>query len=252
MSSYVCQHVLYKITNTRIHEHPFPHIYVRDVFPEDYYREMRAQLPPPEAYQDLKAMGRVGPDYSDSRRVLPVTPDKVQALPEPSRSFWAWTARWLMGGDFDQRMLSKFAPYVEQRFGDTRNAKFNDEALIVRDSSTYVLGVHNDTPRKVLSFRFYLPADDSMAHLGTSIYTPKDPGFRCNKGMHYPFDGFHRVITMPYLPNTLFAFLRTTNSFHGVEPITGARVDRDLLLYDIQVENPPELMEQAHSARFLM
>lgn len=48
------------------------------------------------------------------------------------------------------------------------------------------------------------------------------------------------------------AFLRTTNSFPGVEPITDARIDRDLLLYDIRTEDPPEFMEQAHTARFLM
>jgi hypothetical protein len=41
--------------------------------------------------------------------------------------------------------------------------------------------------------------------------------------------------TMQYLPNTLFAFMKTPQAFHGVEPIAQSDVVRDLLLYDIKV-----------------
>ena len=47
------------------------------------------------------------------------------------------------------------------------------------------------------------------------------------------------MMTMPFLPNTLFAFMKTHNSFHGVEPIQEIGVRRDLLLYDIKVANAP-------------
>jgi hypothetical protein len=46
----------------------------------------------------------------------------------------------------------------------------------------------------------------------------------------------------------LFAFLKTQNSFHGVEPIQETGVRRDLLLYDIKVSNPPELSQRAPAA----
>jgi len=241
MASHVSHHVLYRIANTPINTHPFPHIYVRDVFPEDFYRELRAHLPPAEAYRNLKAMGRVSADYPDTRLVFPLTPDNVQALGEPFITFWTWVAQQFLTGDFQQLMLSQFRAFLEQRWGRTDNLKFQDEALIVQDHSTYALEPHTDTLKKVLSFLFYLPADDSMSHLGTSIYAPKDTGFICSKGQHYPFDRFHLVTTMPYLPNALFAFVKTVNSFHGVEPIAAPAVRRDLLLYDIKVQNPPEL-----------
>ncbi len=244
MSSDVSLHVLYKVANAPINVFPFPHIYVQDVFTPDFYRELRAHLPPAEAFKDLKALGRVGSGYPDTRLVLPVTPDNVQALPEPLRSFWDELARWLLGG-FGQMALSKFGQFIDQRFGDSNKMEFYDEALVVQDYTTYALGPHTDTPKKVLSFLFYLPADASLAHLGTSIYVPKDPNFVCPGGPHHPFEKFDRVVTMPYLPNTLFAFLKTHNSFHGVEPITDTDVRRDLLLYDIKVENPPELAKQA-------
>lgn len=76
----------------------------------------------------------------------------------------------------------------------------------------------------------------------------KDPNFTCPGGPHHPFECFLRVATMPYLPNTLFAFLKTHNSFHGVEPIKEAGIRRDLLLYDIKVQDPPELRRQAPAA----
>jgi hypothetical protein len=42
---------------------------------------------------------------------------------------------------------------------------------------------------------------------------------------------------MEYKPNALFAFLKTDNSFHGVDAIADANVLRDLILYDIQVKS---------------
>ena len=248
MPSHVSHHVLYRIANAPVCAHPFPHIYVRDVFPQDFYRELRAHLPPPEAYGSLKAMGRVSADYPDTRLVFPLTPNNVQTLGEPFIAFWTRVAQQFLTGDFQQQMLSHFGRFLEQRWGRPGNLQFQDEALIVQDHSTYALEPHTDTLKKVLSFLFYLPADDSMSRLGTSIYAPKDPSFVCTKGLHYPFEGFHLVSTMPYVPNALFAFVRTGNSFHGVEPIAGSGVRRDLLLYDIKVQNPPELRQGGHTA----
>ena len=247
MSSDVNLHVLYKVANAPVSVYPFPHIYVRDVFPPDYYKQLREHLPPAGVYKDLKVLNRVGANYPDSRLVMLVTPENVQALAEPIRSFWDELAQWLLGG-FGRIMLSKFGPFLDQRFGDSRAMQFYDEALIVQDYSTYSLGPHTDSPAKVLSFLFYLPADGSLAHLGTSIYVPKDPAFTCTGGPHHPFDRFQRMTTLPYLPNSLFAFVKTYNSFHGVEPIRETGIRRDLLLYDIKVHNPPELREQAPAA----
>jgi hypothetical protein len=101
------------------------------------------------------------------------------------------------------------------------------------------LGPHTDAPHKLLSLLFYCPDDDRQKHLGTSVYLPIDPDFRCAGGPHYPHDRFTKVVTMEYRPNALFAFFKTDNSFHGVEPIREAHVLRDLMLYDIHVVSQP-------------
>lgn len=239
MSSRAELHVFYKVANASIQPFPFPHIYVRDVFPEDYYRELRSNLPPAEAYEDLKAMGRVRPNYPDGRLVMPLTPDRVEKFPEPMRSFWAKLAQWMFG-EFGGLMLSKFESLLRERFSKGQTVNFHQDALIVQDYTRYSLGPHTDHPNKVVSLLFYLPPDASLAHLGTSMYRPKDRNFTCVGGPHYKFELFDRVVTMPYLPNTLFAFLKTPHSFHGVEPIEEAGVRRDLLLYDIQLMDQPQ------------
>jgi hypothetical protein len=241
MSANVSLEVLYKIANAQINPYPFPHIYVRDVFPADYYQQLRDNIPPRESFKSLVALKRVSATYPESRQVLPLTPEDLQGLDEPYRDFWREIASWMLGGNFGAIVLPMFSPYLQKRFGDPSKMQFYDEALVVQDYTTYSLGPHTDSPQKVLSMLFYLPPDDSMAHLGTSIYIPKERDFQCPGGPHHSFEKFNRMVTMPYLPNTLFAFLKTPNAFHGVEPIAEPSVRRDLLLYDIKVQTPPEL-----------
>jgi hypothetical protein len=222
---------------------------VREVFPPDYYRALRDHLPPEDAFKSLTALRRVTGEYPDSRLVLPLAPEHLHGLPDSCRAFWEELAAWLLGGNFGQAILPKFMDALKARFGDPARMEFYDEALLVKDGTTYSLGPHTDTPKKVVSFLFYLPADDAMAHLGTSIYVPKDPNLVSDGTDHFVFDSFLRMITMPFLPNSLFAFVKTGNSFHGVEPISAPNVKRDLLLYDIKVQNPPELARQQPGAQ---
>jgi hypothetical protein len=220
-----------------VREFPYPHIYVRDVFPADFYRRMRELLPPSGALSTLSSMGRMkaGDMAADQRSVLPLTAQSLAALDEPRRAFWQELSGWLLGGSFGEVMTTKFGPWLRRRFPDLASARFVDEALLVQDRSNYALGPHTDHPSKVLSFLFYLPADDSQPDLGTSMYLPKEPGFVCAGGPHYDFDRFLRLYTMPYLANTMFAFVKTQNAFHGVEPVEG-EVVRELLLYDIRTQ----------------
>jgi hypothetical protein len=247
-SSDVDLHVQYRIANAPMREFPYPHLYVRDIFPEDFYARLRENLPPEEHLRTLRSFGRVGGDYPDTRLVMPLQREYTARLEPAQRSFWDELGGWMLGGAFGQLMIAKFAPYLRDRFENLAAERFADEVLVVRDRTAYSLGPHTDAVHKVLSFLFYLPPDASMAHLGTSLYVPKDPQFTCRGGPHYEFDRFRRMLTMEYLPNTLFAFMKTPRAFHGVEPITQAEVRRDLLLYDIRVAQPQTAVQGAAPA----
>lgn len=233
--------MLYRIGNAPINLYPFPHVYVRDVFPADFYAELLGHLPPSDAFSPLSKVRSMGSDgYDKTRAVLVLTPEHVGKLAEPYRGFWERTARMLLSGNLGNLLSGKFGQFLQMRFQDQGKVEFVDEALLVRDSQNYALGPHTDTPAKVFAFLFYLPTDDSKSHLGTSIYVPKDPAFTCPGGPHHGFEGFDRMLTMPYLPNSLFGFLKTSNSFHGVERVNDVDVRRNLLLYDVKVKAGPQ------------
>jgi len=232
--------VLYNIGNAPVREYPYPHIFVRDVFPADFYEEMRRNLPPREVMTTLGKLGRVsGGDYTQ-RNVMLLAPEHMTGLDEGRLKFWDRLRGWLLGLRFTNTMIAKFAPYLAHRLGDLRTVHFGHEAMVIRDHTNYSLGPHTDSPSKALSFLFYLPADASREHLGTSIYLPNDPGFTCAGGPHYKFTNFQRMLTLPYVPNALFAFMKTNNSFHGVEPVEETDAQRDLLLYDVRAEPRPQ------------
>lgn len=247
MSSAAEMQLLYRVANAPVHHFPFPHMYVRDVFPDAFYRALRENLPSPDACRTLTSLGRVSDGYPESRLVFPLETQNIAGLPEPARRFWQDLAKWLRGQEFGSMMLGRFAPYLEQRFGAAYTQEFTNEALLVQDYTTYRLPPHTDSPQKVLALLFYLPPDDRLSHLGTSIYLPKERGFVCEGHTHHPPEAFDRLMTMPYAPNSLFAFFKTSSSFHGVEPIVEKGVRRDLLLYDIRVHRP-SLAESAPAA----
>jgi len=233
MSSSTEQYTLYQIANAPLREHPFPHILVRDVFEPALYRRMMANLLPTDLMRPFKEERPVNSKYPDERFVFTLASDRIAALPQPYGAFWGELARWLLDTPFALALFNKFGTFIHQRFGNAQPAYYN-EAMLVDDRERYALGPHTDAPSKVITLLFYLPDNDAHAHLGTSIYAPRDPSFRCPGTQHHSIDLFDRVVTMPYLPNTLFAFVKTDNSFHGVEPIGDRDYRRHLLLYDVK------------------
>lgn len=231
MSSNAELHLAYQVSNAPLNLFPFPHLFVEDAFPADFYREMRAMLPSPAALLPLEqARGVKG---YDERYVLEFKEEQFASLTREQDAFWRALHKWLVGGRFAQLALAKFAPFISQRFKGQPDVRFRDEAFLVQDTTHYRLGPHTDAPRKVVTFLFYLPPDLSQEHLGTSMYLPKDRDFRCPGGPHHPHAQFDRVWTLPFRPNALFAFAKSDLSFHGVEPVSDPDTRRWLLLYDV-------------------
>lgn len=233
-------HLAYKVGNVPFNMFPYPHFYLQDVFPADFYKELQKQLPDPQAMVPIeKARGLKG---YDERFVMDLGKKGIAGLPEDKREFWAAVHDWLVvKSGFGTLVFEKFKPLIQQRFANRTDIEFYSEALLVQDITNYKLGPHTDAGRKVVTMLFYLPADESQMHLGTSIYLPNDPNFRCPGGPHYDREAFVRLHTNPFAPNSMFAFFKTDNSFHGVEPVGDPDTRRWLLLFDIFVrEKAPQ------------
>jgi hypothetical protein len=249
MSSAVEEHVIYQIANAPMREHPYPHIYVENVFPADFYSALRMNWPNASAFVSIGDTGRVGKGSYPERFILPFSRADIDKLPAERRSFWIEFGDWFLDNHFLIAMIDKFDRFVKERFGKEVNRyAFATDALVVRDYTNYKIGPHTDAPHRLLSMLFYCPDDGTRKHLGTSIYTPLDPDFRCKGGAHHPRQLFQKVMTMEYKPNSMFAFFKTDHSFHGVDSINDENIMRDLLLYDIRVV-APKREEAKHASR---
>ena len=203
----VAHYTLERIRQAEVRTEPFPHIYVEQVFEPALYEHILTQMPT-EYVPIEQARGVSG------------YPDRFVA--SPRTTFWRDFERFLRCGAIRTALCAKFGVA-----GD------DDEMLLIRDKPGYSIGPHTDSVKKALSALFYLPKDDALAQHGTSLYTPKATGFTCAGHKHHHFEDFDCVATMPFKPNSLFAFPKSDRSFHGVEAFTGAGV-RDVLLYDVR------------------
>jgi hypothetical protein len=211
----VLAHMAYAIGNAYVKTFPFPHIWVPQVFPRDYYEELRGTLPPTAEYKpgEKHYNGRV---FGETDDIPLLDPFRTQ-----------------MFASIAQLPFQKF---LHKRF-PTGSFPARTDLRLVADPEGYAIGPHTDAPWKVLSFLFYLPENWDHSDLGTSIYLPRDPNFRCKGGPHYPHEDFINIKTVPYAPNSLFAFFKTETSFHGVEPIT-IPCRRDVLLWNLYDATP--------------
>lgn len=99
----------------------------------------------------------------------------------------------------------------------------NSRIQLCRDLAGYSIGPHTDGRKDTKTVLFYLPKDDTNPILGTSVYVPKDSSFTCDGSEHHEPKLFDRVLTIPFVPNSCFGFIRSDNSFHGVEPSNAER-----------------------------
>ena len=239
-STDVEQFVFYQLANAQVRPYPFPHFYVSPIFPDGFYRALRERLPEVSGYQRLDETGTV-PKGTYAERFICSLED-LEERESIEEGFWAELNHWLMGAAFARLVMYKFSESISLRFGETAQVHTSNEARLVRDLTNYAIAPHTDVPHKLVSLLFYLPPDESMLDLGTSIYLPKDLSFRCEGKTHHKFELFNKVATMDFKPNSLFGFFKTDRAFHGVDQIAAPGIVRDLLLYNIYVRKvvPPE------------
>lgn len=239
----VRRHLQYAIANAQVRTWPYPHIFVRDVFPATFYAHLDREFHTAPMTQFNKS-GRVSPSYPSTRDLWALAPGAGDLWDELNDAL-------LERPDFCETLLNgPFGKWYRHRFTQACGKAgpmfvrptVTHECLVTQDHDTFALGPHTDSPVKVATALFYVPQYEQVyagdayrpTPLGTSLYVPKDPAFRCPGSLHHARANFDLVHTAPYLPNSMFAFFKTDNSFHGVEPVQSAE-PRRLLIYDVRV-----------------
>jgi FkbM family methyltransferase len=185
---------------------PFDYMFVEDVFPDGVYSKI------------LKEIDKVPYIAIEKSRNLKGYPERFTG--NLSTKYFKELKQELLSGKLKNLICEKF----------NLEGEFKEDLLLIHDKIGYKIPPHTDTPKKVISALFYLPKDDSAIEEGTTLYVPKKENFVCEKGIHYNFEDFTEIRTLPYTPNSVLIFKRTDNSFHGVTP---SKHERTVLLYNL-------------------
>jgi hypothetical protein len=234
MFSEITSHLVYQILNAPIRQYPFPHFFNTGMFPDAFYAEILKQIPEKTSYQKLIEQGQVfvppeDVDVFEQRSVIELKRDHNKIIDESKRSFWLELTKILSSREFLVPLTMAFKPWIIDRFGEGVNLTFDAQIDLIRDSEKWALDPHTDQSVNIVVILLYLPPDDTTSHLGTSIYTPKNPGFTCEGGKRYRRSEFNCANTLPYLPNSAVGFFKNNSSFHGVESMKKAGDARNLI-----------------------
>lgn len=229
----VTAHLIHQLNNAAIQSMPFPHFYMENVFPDDFYAELQENMPAFPAYEPISKVRNIrspdGKPAFNDRFVISFSDGKTEISP-----FWQGVRSVLFGQEFGSALLAKFGPALRQRTNG--ESELGQDLVLIRDRQNYDLGPHTDHPNRLVVFLVYLANPDDNPDLGTSLYVPKDRDFVCDGGPHWPREKFDRVFTAPYRPNSALGFLKTNNSFHGVEPVPND-AERNLMQFYLGLTN---------------
>ena len=224
------EHLLYRFYNAPIATYPYPHFHIENIFPNDFYREILENLPELNAYVSLSDSGAVKKGSYRERYILPFQEPEISRMSFVQGMFWRKFALRLKSAEWIRMLLDKFDPFIRKRYGDMydRIDFFSDLGLL-RDQSGYGIGPHTDHPSRALTLLFYCPQNSEQAHLGTSLYRHPDSQFKCKGHSHHRADQFTKIYTAPYVPNSVFGFIKSDQSFHGVEKIGALKEERNII-----------------------
>lgn len=219
-------YLIHRIELTPIKIHPYSHFHVEQIFPDAFYRELIENIPDISYFSQFESYPQ--------RSSITLTKKTLERLPFPWFLFWYKFTTSIGTLNFKNVIFKKFQLPLKERFGeDLSQIKLGADISLFCDQPGYSIGPHTDHPSKILTLLFYLPISHNQKHLGTSIYTPKDRSVTYSGHKHYSFKDFDKLFTIPFVPNSVFGFLRSDYSFHGVEPINQQEKERISICYTL-------------------
>ena len=243
-------HIINQISSSPLITDPFGHKFIENIFPKNYYQNLLSHLPSKSHYISIKKTGSVPSDYSPERYIFNLLDkEHMDKLNQEKKSFFSELINILLSKELFLSVTSNFSQIIDNRLNNlselekqklgTKNFNFSIRTALVKDYTKYNLGVHTDTVGKLMSFLFYIPENDTLSNIGTSLYKSvskinSDTKQDLVEDQHFTKDqtkkNFKKIKTCPFIPNSLFLFPRTRLSFHGVEEVNIDQKERNLLL----------------------
>ncbi len=211
------EHAVSSIEAADYSSFPYPHIFFRNFFPADFYRDLVRNVPT-KGYDPITGTG--------SRMALRLYGDNVDKIEPELRAAWAAVSATLTSKEVETAIRVKLHDGLEIRArGDkvpsAADLKLVAKPVVYRDADGYQIKPHPDTRKKVVTMQLYCPTDASQAALGTTLYRASLKGL-----LHVGSYCLEPVKTIPFIPNVGYAFVvlkayhsLTKMSWHGRPPI---------------------------------
>jgi len=227
LSSRVVDHMVNAIKATPVDNAPCQHAMLTNVFPDDIYQQMLGNIPRKEAFRPM-SLELFHDDAGVSTRDLIELPEiGVERIAAEQQSLWWAVGAAIMSEQVKAAVFNCISEDLAPVLG-CDPSQVNDHDVFVStalrvETESYHMPPHFDEEPRIATMLLYLPQDDSLDGLGTSLYefVPKwKRAFRPST---------HKELRRaPFLPNTGMYFSgnprKKRPGWHGFE-----RVNKDTL-----------------------
>ncbi|HWK64383.1 MAG TPA: hypothetical protein VNS34_05555 [Rhizobiaceae bacterium] len=203
------EHAVSSIEAADCFSEPFPHIFFKNFFPDEFYGRMLKAFPK-DGYSSIARNG--------TRLELPLYDGHVDKIDRDLQGIWRAVSEALTSSEVQVAIRRQLRAGLEIRARGDRVAGPDALRMVARpvlyvDKDGYKINPHPDTRKKVVTMQLYCPADDSQRELGTTLYKASLKGL-----LHVGSYGLEPVKTFPFLPNVGYAFvvLKAHHSLTGM------------------------------------
>ena len=211
-------------------DEPFHHLRLERVFPPETYAGMIETMPAGSAFRAMSGRARQvrASDGVPTRTKMHLFPEFIGDLPLSERKAWSAVGIALCSDAVRTAFMQRLAPGLEKRFGaDHAGVRTYAVPMLTRDVPGYHIGIHPDTPRKVITVQIYLPRDESIRHAGTLFHR------------RLPNGEYEKAGQVPFLPNSGYAFAVGDDTFHSLDPLGPEVTTRDSILLTYFIDHTP-------------
>ena len=220
---------------------PFTHLVLDQVFPDDIYALMLANMPEASDYRPMHGRSK-GHDLSDgthTRVKIDLFPEYIRHLPPQKRAVWEIVGRALCSRAVRDAFVRCLAPALERRFGPAYAAVgMYPIPVLTRDIPGYLITPHTDTRWKGITVQLYLPRDRSNTNIGTIFHDKLADGT------------LPKVKQMSFAPNSGYAFAVGTDTWHSADPVGPEVRTRDSILLTYFVDQGALRIVRNRAKRF--
>jgi hypothetical protein len=221
MSRELVDHVVGAVKRAPLVEEPFHHLQLDGFFPAETYAAMLGAMPSAADYRAMSGRSKTArrEDGTPTRVKIDLFPEFIRRLPVEKREVWRDVGQALRSAALGDAFVERLGVPLQRRFGPGfKRLGHYATPILTRDTAGYQISVHSDTHWKALTVQLYLPADDSIVHVGTVFHERGAAG------------EMKRSKQMRFAPNSGYAFAVGNDTWHSVD-LVGPEVEmRDSIL----------------------